>query len=231
MIRFTFLEQFGLRCAAMSNKEDGDCSWNNPDNRIQFCSNVDIPVNSLVAALQVHGNAVIQVEESHRGGGGISPDTAPDKADALITNIVGLPLCISIADCVPVLLFSPKHGVTGVVHAGREGTYLNIAGAAIGEMQRCFNLMPENLYAVIGPSAGPCCYEVDHEHVAAFQSKGLNTDGNHLDLWESNRMQLIRAGIPENQIETTAECTICSDSYYSFRRDKNKDRNIAVVML
>ncbi len=231
MIRFTCLEKLGLRCAAMSSREDGDCSWNNPSNRMQFCNNAGIPGETLVAALQVHGNTVLQVDDSHRGGGGISPDNAPGKADALITNIVGLPLCISIADCVPVLLFSSEHGVAGVVHAGREGTFLNIGGAAIGAMQRCYDLEPESLYAVIGPSAGPCCYEVDSELIAAFESKGLTTIGNHLDLWESNRMQLIRAGIPECQILVTAECTICSNTYFSFRRDNTKERNIAVVML
>jgi copper oxidase (laccase) domain-containing protein len=77
--------------------------------------------------------------------------------------------------------------------------------------------------AVIGPSIGPCCFEVGDEVVAAFPdahaARSLGPRGrSHLDLWELNRRQLVMAGIAADRIEVSGACTRCDpDTYFSHR--------------
>ncbi len=66
-------------------------------------------------------------------------------------------------------------------------------------------------------------FEVGEEVVAAFpDADGARSTGPngrpHLDLWEINRRQLVRAGVPPDQIEVLGICTRCTpDTYFSHR--------------
>ena len=149
----------------------------------------------------------------------------------MITRAPGLPLTITAADCVPVFLFDPTTQTAGLVHAGRKGTLGNICRAAVQALRERYAVMPRNLHAVLGPSAGPCCYEVSVEVAAAFAEAGLPTRGRRLDLWAANRRQLTAAGIPPGNITLIPRCTICDGAFFSYRAQNTAKRNLALLMI
>ena len=69
--------------------------------------------------------------------------------------------------------------------------------------------------AVIGPSVGPCCYEVGPEVSARFDAD-LTSDGI-LDLWSAAERALRRAGV--EAVERVDLCTRCNpELFFSHRR-------------
>jgi YfiH family protein len=228
MLRFDEFEKLGLAIAAISEVSDGDCA-STPgtlDARRAFCAACAVDANDVVCARQVHGTAVGRAEEQHRGHG-----VGFGKTDALITGVPGLPLAIFVADCVPVYLFDPRRRAGALIHAGREGTLQNIAGITIAALEREFGCRPADLHAVIGPSAGPCCYEVSGEIAATFRDARLPVRGRNLDLWNANALQIAATGTPDAQIHVTGICTICSGRFHSYRAGAVSKRNMALFML
>jgi YfiH family protein len=153
------------------------------------------------------------------------------EADGLMTDVPGLAMGVAVADCVPVYLFEAKRGVGAILHAGRAGTQANMAGAGVRGLVEEFGAVPGEMFAVIGPSAGPCCYEVSQEMAEVFGAAGWVVRGRNLDLWETNRMQLVSAGVPEGQIEVCGRCTICDGGFHSYRAHGTAARNLAVMVL
>src|SRR5579863_3492906 len=82
------------------------------------------------------------------------------KADAIITQQRGVALALSVGDCPPILFYDPVQSVLGIAHAGWRGTARGMAAATVDAMCQQFACLPHNIYAGIGPSIGPCCYEV-----------------------------------------------------------------------
>jgi YfiH family protein len=154
-----------------------------------------------------------------------------DATDGLVTAVAGLPLAILVADCVPVYLVDPVRRAVGLVHAGREGVRQGISAAAVRAMVDGLGCDPAQIHAVIGPSAGPCCYEVSDEMAEQFRSLGLAVAGRRLNLWESNVSQLVGAGVARSRIEVSGVCTICGGVFFSYRRDGGSRRNMAVICL
>jgi len=232
MIRFESFEKWGVAVAAISERSDGDCRLKNgdPDTRKRCLTQCDVSSEHLACVRQVHGNTIVRTPLGTPSASSASFDALPE-ADGLITNTRGLPLTITVADCTPVYLYDPRTGSGGLIHAGREGTFRNIAGEAVAALYEAWNTRPEDIYALIGPAAGPCCYEVAPEMAAAFVEAGLPACGRNLDLWEANAIQLEEAGIPRNQIEITRICTICDTRFHSYRRDKTTKRNMAILIL
>lgn len=208
--------------AAISEMVDGDCGAD--ERRAAFCRGMGVDAGQLVCGRQVHGMVVAVAREEDRG-------RRLPATDGLVTDVPGLPMAISVADCVPVYLFDPHRRAIGLVHAGREGTRLDIAASAIHAMCTKLGCRADDIHAVIGPSAGPCCYEVSEPMAEDFCALGLPVSGRHLDLWESNARQLSRAGVPRSQIEAASLCTICGNRFFSHRRDSDGKRNMALLSL
>lgn len=217
----------------LTGKLDGDCGCSEAGarNRGAVLDRCGLSLASLVCVRQVHGAQVYAVSRRDAGKGACCLETAPASADALITSERGIVLGVTVADCVPVYLYSPKSASTGLIHAGREGTYQRICQHAVEAMRAHFECPPGDLRAIIGPSAGPCCYEVSDEIAERFRSEGYSVRGNRLDLWETNRQQLLASGVAPDRIFTSAQCTICSDRFFSFRSSKTGHRNFAVLAL
>jgi copper oxidase (laccase) domain-containing protein len=87
---------------------------------------------------------------------------------------------------------------------------------------------PAGVTALIGPSAGPCCYEVGEEVHAALRDGAPSASpsaagapvrvGDHADLWAAATARLRAAGVA--RIHAARECTICApDDHFSHRRD------------
>ncbi|MDX2021419.1 MAG: peptidoglycan editing factor PgeF [Deltaproteobacteria bacterium] len=178
----------------------------------------------LLLAKQVHGSAVAVV----------SMDDDVDRvaalqADAVVTADEDLGVGVIVADCVPVLLADPVTGACAAIHAGWRGTAANVVGETVATLTRRFGVRPADLVAAIGPSIGPCCFEVGDEVVAALTAvlpghAGLAAIGPrgraHADLWRANAWLLQSAGVGAGHIDVLGECTHCQPHrFFSYRRD------------
>ena len=182
-------------------------------------------------ARQMHGAEVIQVERGGFAGHG----------DALATSRAGLPLCISTADCLPIVLYDPRAGRLAAVHAGWRGTVRSVARATVAALAEAGSA-PGDLVVAIGPSIGPCCYEVDAPVLERLEGafpeawepwatpKGPGKW--MLDLWRANVDQLVAAGVPPEGIDLLGLCTGCRpDLLFSYRRERGAGRLVTVAAL
>ncbi|MFN0072092.1 MAG: peptidoglycan editing factor PgeF [Chloroflexota bacterium] len=171
---------------------------------------------ALITSRQVHGNTVVAVSTD------AWPANDPPRADALITNRPGTLLLQRFADCVPILLADRAERAIGLAHAGWRGTVQNVAGATVAALEASYETRATELAAAIGPSIGPCCFEVDNNVAEQFRDvPGVITQGSrklHVNLWEANRVALVSAGLPPEAIEVAEICTRChSNDYFSHR--------------
>lgn len=230
MKRYSWLEENGAAVALMTGVEDGDCGWEGcaSGSRWGFLTQAPIPAEKLVVLRQCHGDRIWAVGPEEAGKGALDRESALGDGDGLMTASPGIPLGINVADCVPVFLCSG--GVVAIVHAGRVGTELNIAARAVEQIAAVYGTAPESLFALIGPSAGPCCYQVGPDVLRAATETGVIAQGDRLDLWETNRAQLREAGLHDAHITVDGTCTICQPGYFSFRARGTAQRNLAVIM-
>ncbi|MFW5434252.1 peptidoglycan editing factor PgeF [Paenibacillus apiarius] len=205
-------------------------------NRQRVAEASGMPFDAWTCAEQVHGNHVHIVTSDERGRGRLNRDDAIQNADALVTDVTGVMLTSFYADCVPLLFLDPVQRVVGLAHAGWKGTVSKIGPATIHTMMANYDCRPEHIRAAIGPSIGPCCYEVDERvlaevnHVfAACPEARAHADTiirptapGHamLDLRELNRQLLNQAGVLTTNIECTSWCTGChTDMFFSHRME------------
>jgi hypothetical protein len=140
------------------------------------------------------------------------------EGDALVTNAPGLCVGVRTADCVPILIADERTHAVSAVHAGWRGTAENIVSHAVYEMITRYGSRREDLHAAIGPSIGPCCYEVGPEVASRFDSRRQDSC---IDLPAINERQLEEIGVPD--IWIARECTFCDPRrYFSFRREKEQ---------
>jgi hypothetical protein len=187
---------------------------------------------------QVHGTRAVTVPAD--GGGGPVPggstDPGPDGGgcDALVAAEAGVPVGVLVADCVPVLLADPQAAVVAAAHAGRRGLLDGILQRTLEEMVRR-GARPDRVRAVLGPSAGPCCYEVPAElqaqACATLPALRATTRGGtpSLDLRAGCSSVLAEGGVA--RVDTAGGCTIDDLSYYSYRRAAVTGRFAGVVTL
>jgi len=169
---------------------------------------------------QVHGKAIDAI------GPRAAVDPRPE-GDGLVTAMPGVVLCIFTADCVPVLLADKERGVIGALHAGWRGTLAGIVGAGVRAMVRQ-GAEASAISALLGPSIGPCCFEVDDELAMRF---GLRFDRAHAHVHPSDHAgkayldlrgiiadQLALAGLRPAEIRKVGPCTKCESNRYFSRR-------------
>ena len=115
----------------------------------------------------------------------------------------------------------------------------NIAANGVARMVE-LGSNPKNIVAGIGPSNGPCCYEVGADvEEAVFAHfgtlEGLLVEGKgvrrHLDQWEANRRQLVSAGLKPENIEVARVCSQCNHHEFFSARMKHTGRFAAGIML
>jgi len=193
---------------------------------------------------QVHGRDVAVVRK-----GAAIPQPRPE-ADAIVSDAPDIAIAVRVADCVPLLMADRRRGVVAAVHAGWRGTAARAAVAAVDALTREFGTRPTDLIVAIGPSIGPCCYEVKSDLVDAFAAAGherylierwflspppargsSERSGLSLDVARANIDQLILAGVPEDQIHASGLCTAMHlDVLTSYRKEKEKAGRLAGVI-
>ncbi len=184
----------------------------------QLASWVGVDSEMLVRLRQVHGSQVFFADHH-------PPSPGPPDADAAVCGDPLRVLTVQVADCVPLLLADGSSGQVGVAHAGWRGTAAGIALAASSALGDGAGQV-----AAIGPSIGPCCYEVGAELRDRFRDSGWTRVGDdwfeqragrwYLDLWRANFDQLVKAGVPDESIYVSRLCTSCHPDWFpSYRRD------------
>lgn len=94
----------------------------------------------------------------------------------------------------------------------------------------------EGAIAWLGPSIGPCHYEVNREFVESFHEAhpgapdfSARLDGSlRFDLRAAARWLLEKAGAEVGN-GSDPPCTACDHRFYSYRRDRNTGRQAALV--
>ena len=171
-------------------------------------ANVPALYKNLTMLRQIHSAACVAAEGRHGVLG---------EGDALLEKTPGSVVAVRTADCIPILLVDEGNRAVAAVHAGWRGTVARIVPHAIAAMHERFGTIPADLHAAIGPGIGKCCYEVGPEVAAHFGAHGRA----HIDLAESNRTQLVDAGVTPGRIYASNLCTKClADEFHSYRRDR-----------
>jgi polyphenol oxidase len=186
---------------------------------------------SFARVRQVHGNRVVSAMAAWR------PGEPVEEADAVLSTQPGLAACVSVADCVPILLADPRSGSVVAVHAGWRGTLAGAARQAVRSLVEVCGADAGDLLAAIGPSIGPCCFEVSADLADRFrqevsaESSLVESGASRVDLWIANRTILVSAGLHPGRIETLNRCTACeSRSFFSHRRDRGcTGRQVAFI--
>ncbi|MBI4402224.1 MAG: peptidoglycan editing factor PgeF [Nitrospirae bacterium] len=178
----------------------------------------------VVSVEQVHGTDALVLDRPVKRG-----ETFPGNWDALMTNQTGLLLTVRTADCVPVLVYDPVRMVAAAVHAGWRGAVAGIVPRTLSVMRRQFGSKPGSLQVGIGPSVGPCCYEVDEPVLSQLRVgfpdwrsvvRATGKGKALLDLRALVRRQAQAAGVDEGHIRSVNLCTVCHpDLFYSYRRE------------
>jgi YfiH family protein len=211
------------------------------DRRWPALAAVGFESGSIRYARQVHGDVSLDADGLDAGG-------LVGTGDALFTRQRGRPLAVFTADCVPLIVADPEGSALGVAHAGWRGTVRGVAGRLVEALVTRAGARVDRLRAAIGPSIGPCCYEVDEPVVtplrAAFPESWERwvrpiaatrqgwPDHWWLDLWAANVDQLVAAGVPRAAILSPRLCTGCRrDLFFSYRKEGLAGRLATIAAL
>ncbi len=195
------------------------------ENRRRWLASLGIGANQLASSLQVHGTEILNA-------------TLPgyyEGYDALITNQAGLLVGVTVADCVPVLVYDSQSHAVAAVHAGWRGTVGGIVTKTLARMQEQFGTQPANCYAHVGTCIDECSFEVGPAVAAQFSTSFVRFDSNtqrsFVNLKAANQQQLLDFGIPVSQISVSAFSTVVHNAdYFSYRKEGGQTgRMLAVI--
>ena len=190
-------------------------------NQQLLCTALHIEKEQLIIPYQTHSvNALVIDKEFLQQNAG-KRDEQLQNIDALITQEKGVCLCVSTADCTPILLYDRKQQVIAAIHAGWRGSVNYIVRKTLEQMNRLYNTQGEDIFAAIGPCIGFDAFEVGDEVYDAFKQNDFpmeyisgwkpETHKWHIDLQMANSVQLIDFGVPTEQIDI---CDICTFTHY-----------------
>jgi polyphenol oxidase len=208
----------GARASLNLGVRWGDDRSNVETNRRRLAEHAGFDLAGLQITRHVHGTNVWTVGE---------PLAADAEFDGLVCDRVGAVLGAFAADCIPLLFAEPEARVCGAAHAGWRGTVAGVARNVVARMQ-ALGARADRIRVALGPSIGPCCFEVGPEVVAEFRAAfgelaGMVVAGprkDHIDLRVASRTVLERAGVPPDQIDDRPPCTRCEpERFFSYRRD------------
>ena len=236
--------------STMNFKEDGeDSNANIRENYRRIASALGCNVEKMVRSQLCHGIKVHEVTTKDFGEGVLAKSTLLDF-DGLITNIPGVTLVATFADCVPLYFIDEKHSAVGLAHSGWKGTVDRIAWSMIKAMKEAYGTSPEDLQIAIGPCICGDCYEVSIDLKEAFEKdfsgeieketgilfseicRESKVEGKYqLDLRLANLQSFLKAGVPKEQITISDICSCCNSEYIFSHRATKGIRGVSAAFL
>ena len=211
----------------------GDSEEHIKRNRSLLLNFLKLASEHLIMPHQTHGVTVAAIDAAYFEYNDEQRKACLEGVDALITNLRGVCIGVSTADCIPILCYDATCGIVAAIHAGWRSTVGRIVRSTIAQMQSIFGSQPANIRAVICPGISVDAFEVGDEVYENFAHHGFPMeqlavrypakDGSgekwHIDLWEANRLQLLESGVPSGQISCSGICTYThSDKFFSARK-------------
>ena len=204
------------------------------ENYRRMAAALNMRVEDMVLSDQTHTTNVRVITEEDRGKGILRPQDYSD-VDGMITNVPGIVLVTSYADCVPLYFVDPVRKAIGLSHSGWKGTVGYIGQKTVEKMHEVYGSEPKDIVAAIGPSICQSCYEVSDDVAEAFRANFtadeaadiLLDKGNgkyQLDLWTANWYVLTDAGILPEHLSVTDLCTACHPDLLWSHRKTNGQR-------
>ena len=198
-------------------------------------------VDDFVCTDQTHTTTVIRVGNDEKGYG-VTKEKPYTDVDGLITNEPGVILSTFYADCVPLYFVDTVNKAIGLSHSGWRGTVGRMGQKTLEAMAKAFGTKTEDVYAAVGPSICQECYEISedvaehfYEEFTGHGDEILINKGNgkyQLDLWKTNEIVLLDAGIKPEHLAITNVCTCCnSDVLFSHRASQGKRGNLAAFLM
>ena len=192
------------------------------ENRTRLCAAVGADPDGATMGWQRHGSTVTQA----RPRGIVTPGTVYEHCDGLWSDEEGRAMLLLTADCLPIAVArgAGEQPAVEILHAGWRGLLAGIVAAGVRAIGA------RKLAAAIGPSIGPCCYEVGDEVARPFQEafgEDVMREGK-LDLWTSAERALRAAGV--ERVDRFDLCTACNgDRFFSHRRDHGRTGRQGVI--
>ena len=207
--------------------ENGDRQEHVFQNKNRVAEAFSFNSNQLISLNQVHQDKILLIKEL------LNPLPSFLEYDAIITNLPGIFISILTADCVPIFVVDKTKKVIAAIHAGRQGTALHITRKVLKKLRKEFGCLSEDLLVALGPSIGPCCYEIDEK---VFQSEWApfaipKEKGKWMiDLSKINIDQIEKEGVKEESIYRIGLCTRCrNDLFFSHRKEGQTGRQLSFI--
>jgi YfiH family protein len=193
------------------------------------------PDYEFIRIKQTHGDTVVH-----------STDPALDyqnEADSHFTDISKTALCISTADCIPILLYDPRVEIVSAIHAGWRGVAKKIVQKTFMRLQTMGSKF-ENVQVIIGPHIQMASFEVGYDvrdeilssiNSDARENKNIyyqntNSGKSLVDLNQVIRTQLQSLGVTFDNLHSLHIDTFVDRKFHSYRRDKeNSGRQISFI--
>ncbi len=197
------------------------------ENRRRFFGDLGLQEGEVAGAYQVHKDEVQVVEKAGQYEG----------FDALVTDQPNVFLTITVADCVPILIYDADKEVIGAAHAGWKGSAAEIGKKTIESMQNHYGTHPRSCFVYLGTSIDYDSFEVDNDVAVFFDMafKRWEEDKKKffVDLKRANRYYLEKMGVPIHQIEMSSYSTVKNnEDYFSHRKEKGQTgRSLGLIGL
>lgn len=237
---FTTTREGGCSIGAYSsfnaNMYCGDDPAHVNENRNTLCDRLHIERNRLINPHQTHSTNILVINKEFLSLTENERQHLLEGVDALVSDERAAAICVSTADCVPVIVYDKFNHAAAAIHAGWRGTVNRIVEKTIEKMHEVYGTDGEDCMAIIGPSISIDNFEVGDEVYDAFKNAGFNMKAIsrlqpamnaldcqrtkwHIDLWECNKRQLMEKNIDAGNIFVTGICTYKnSEMFFSARK-------------
>jgi len=198
-------------------------------NRERFLEKLNLSGKNLVSVKSISGSNIEIVTEDHLGN-------FIENTDGLITARKNVYLAITVADCLPVIIFDSRKEIIGLLHCGWKGIEKKIIEKVVKKMKDTFESNTRDIIAGIGPGIGTCHFEVKEDlkekFVSCPEAFRKESEKNFMDLKLIAQKKLEQCGIGPENVSINPDCTYCQpDKYYSFRKDKSEPLQAMIVVV
>ena len=222
-----FTREGGVSSGVYEGLNGGTGSNDKPEhiaeNRARMAAAVGVTPENFLTAYQIHSPDVVVAEKPW-------PQSQRPRADAIVTQVPGLAIGISTADCGPVLFADPQARVLGAAHAGWRGAFGGVIESTLAAMEK-LGADRTRVVAAAGPMISQANYEVGQELVDRFLATEPANDrffapatrpGHAMfDLPGYVVARLQAAGV--RHVENLAVCTYGNPAqFYSYRRSTHR---------